>query len=201
MPPNKKEQILSAASECFARYGYKKTTLDDIGKKIGLNKASIYYYFKNKEEIFTTIVLNEFKQFITKLQQDIAKDMDCDQKILLYFEEKHHFWSQKAKILPLITEIEPEEVQLLMASGIEIYSEIEKGEKSFLADILQNCIKNGHIKDCNVEKMSGFMFALADGVKNNYMGFNTNKKLTSTDYENLIKDTRTALTIFLNGLK
>ena len=87
MSQNKKEQILSAASECFARFGYKKTTLDDIGKKIGLNKASIYYYFKNKEEIFTNIVLNEFQQFITKLQQNLEEDMGCEQKILIYFEK------------------------------------------------------------------------------------------------------------------
>src|SRR4030042_4489907 len=111
---NKKDQILAAASECFARFGYKKTTLDDIGKKIGLNKASIYHYFKSKEEIFTQIVLNEFEQFITKLHQHIEEDMICEQKILVYFEEKLHFWFQKSLILPQITEIEPGQLHQLM---------------------------------------------------------------------------------------
>ncbi|MFQ5978365.1 MAG: TetR/AcrR family transcriptional regulator [Candidatus Heimdallarchaeota archaeon] len=201
MSDSKKEQILAAASECFARFGYKKTTLDDIGKKIGLNKASIYYYFKSKEEIFTTIVLDEFKQFMTKLHQDIAEDMDCDQKIQLYFEKKLQFWLQKSMILPQITEIDREKLQLLMASGKEIYLQIEQGEKSFMADILQNCIKNGHIKDCNVEKMSEFMFALVDGIKENYMGDSSNKSSPSTAHENMMKDIQAALSIFINGLK
>ena len=53
----KKQEILKAASECFARFGYEKTTLDDIGKMVGLNKASLYYYYKNKEDIFAEVVL------------------------------------------------------------------------------------------------------------------------------------------------
>ncbi|MFX0073779.1 MAG: TetR/AcrR family transcriptional regulator, partial [Candidatus Hermodarchaeota archaeon] len=103
MSENKKEQILSAASECFAKFGYKKTTLEDIAQKIGLNKASLYYYFKSKEEIFITIILNEFQQFVAKLHQDIEEDMDCIEKILVYFEEKLHFFREKAAILPQIS--------------------------------------------------------------------------------------------------
>ena len=199
---NKKEQILSAASECFARFGYKKTTLDDIGEKSGLNKASIYYYFESKEEIFTTIVLNEFKQFITKLHQNIEEDMDCEQKILVYFKEKLHYWFQKSMILPQITEIEPEKLQhLMMASGLKTFLKIEQEEKSFVANILKNCIKKGQIKDCNVEKMSAFMFALVDGIKDNCERFTRNKFPTSPEHENMIKDVQTALKIFINGLK
>jgi len=199
---NKKDQILAAASECFARFGYKKTTLDDIGKKIGLNKASIYHYFKSKEEIFTQIVLNEFEQFITKLHQHIEEDMICEQKILVYFEEKLHFWFQKSLILPQITEIEPGQLQqLMMASGYETFLKIEQAEKSFLANILHNCIKKGQIKECDVEKTSDFIFALVDGVKGNYERSTRNKSPPSPQHENMMKDVRTALKIFINGLK
>ncbi len=201
MSQNKKEQIISAASECCARFGYKKTTLDDIGKIIGLNKASIYYYFKSKEEIFTTIVLNEFKQFITKLHQDIEEDMDCEKKILVYFEEKLHFWIQKSIILPQITEIDSEKLQQLMASGLDVFFKIEQEEMTFLAQILSNCIKNGHIKECNVEKISEYMFGLVDGIKSNYKGFTNKKSPTSIEFENMIKDVQTALKIFIRGLK
>ena len=43
--PDKREQILKAAAECLSQYGYEKTTLSDIGKLVGLNKASLYYYY------------------------------------------------------------------------------------------------------------------------------------------------------------
>ncbi|OLS12176.1 MAG: TetR family transcriptional regulator [Promethearchaeota archaeon CR_4] len=199
---NKKEQILAAASECFARFGYKKTTLDDIGKKIGLNKASIYYYFKSKEEIFTSIVLGEFQQFISKLHQEIEEGMICEQKILVYFEEKLNFWFQKSMILPQITEIEPEKLQQLMeASGFETFLKIEQGEKSFLANILKNCIKKGQIKDCDVDKTSELMFALVDGVKGNYERSARAKSPPCPDHEKMMHNVQAALKIFINGLK
>ncbi|MHA2250674.1 MAG: TetR/AcrR family transcriptional regulator [Candidatus Kariarchaeaceae archaeon] len=201
MSDKRKEQILSAASQCFARFGYKKTTLEDIGKMIGLNKASIYYYFKNKEEIFTTIALGEFKQFMDKLHQRIEEKKDCEAKILEYFENNLRFWSEQSSVLTQLTEIEPADLQHLMASGREIYIRIEDGEKLFFSKILQDCIKNGHIQDCDVKKTTEFMFALADGIKDRYIGFTGNKRLAVTERENMVKDVQTALIIFINGLK
>ncbi|MFX0062900.1 MAG: TetR/AcrR family transcriptional regulator [Candidatus Hermodarchaeota archaeon] len=36
---------MDAASDCFAKYGYRKTTLEDISKIVGVRKASLYYYW------------------------------------------------------------------------------------------------------------------------------------------------------------
>lgn len=46
----KKAVILSAAS-AFRRRGYHNTSMTDIGKALGLTKAALYYYVRNKEEI------------------------------------------------------------------------------------------------------------------------------------------------------
>ena len=201
MSQNKKEQILTAAGECFAKFGYKKTTLGDIGKKVGFDKTSIYHYFKSKEEIFTTLVLEEFQEFIAKLHEKIEEDMICEKKILVYFEEKLHFWMKKAILLPQITEIETEKLQHLMSCGLETFYKIEQGEKSFVANLLKECIKNDHIRDCDVDKMSDFMFVLADGIKENYDGMNKNKIIASSEYEDVLKDVQTGLKFFLKGLK
>ncbi len=192
MSENKKEQILIAANECFAKFGYKKTTLEDIGEKIGLNKASIYYYFKSKEEIFTTIVFNEFQHYIVKLHQDIKENMNCEQKILTYFEKKLHY-IQKSTLVQQLTEIEPDKLQHLFSSGQDIISQMEKGEKTFMIEILENCIKKGEIKECNIEKISELLFNLVNGIENNYKGF--------TELESMIEDVQMALKIFINGLK
>lgn len=197
----KKEQILTAANECFVKYGYKKTTLEDIGKNVGLNKASLYYYFKSKEEIFTSLVLNEFQQFISKLHQDIEDGMDCEQKILVYFKEKLYFWHQKSIILPQITETDPKALQHLMTSGLDVYSKIEREEQSFVATILKKCVKNGQIKEYDAEKTSGFLFALVDGVKEKCWGFTGSTQPPQEEYEKMVADVQSALKIFINGLK
>lgn len=50
------QQILSAAESFFARQGYDSTTIDQIARAAGLTKGAVYYFFKNKAELFCTIV-------------------------------------------------------------------------------------------------------------------------------------------------
>ncbi len=63
----KKEQIrdyiIKIAGEIFSKYGYKKTTMNDIAEAVEKGKSSIYYYFKSKEVIFQAVVLQEAKIF------------------------------------------------------------------------------------------------------------------------------------------
>ncbi|PID91704.1 MAG: TetR family transcriptional regulator [Bacteroidetes bacterium] len=51
--------IVHAAKSVFARFGFKKTSMDMIARSIGKGKSSIYYYFKSKEDIFQAVVEQE----------------------------------------------------------------------------------------------------------------------------------------------
>ncbi len=46
-----RSRILAAAAQLFERYGYKKTTVEDIALEAGIGKGSVYLRFTNKEEI------------------------------------------------------------------------------------------------------------------------------------------------------
>jgi AcrR family transcriptional regulator len=59
---NKEEyrrKIIVTSGRIFSRYGYKKTTMDEIAAELKMGKSSVYYYFKSKEEIFEAVVLYE----------------------------------------------------------------------------------------------------------------------------------------------
>lgn len=51
----KRKQILSAARAQFSQYGFQRTSMDDIARESGFSRASLYSYFKNKEEIFKSL--------------------------------------------------------------------------------------------------------------------------------------------------
>jgi len=54
-----KKTIIDKAGQIFSRYGFKKTTMDEIAKALKMGKSSIYYYYESKEDIFEAVVLNE----------------------------------------------------------------------------------------------------------------------------------------------
>lgn len=50
-----RQQILDAAKECFGNAGFKSTSNRDIADKAGVTAATIYYYFKNKSDLFISV--------------------------------------------------------------------------------------------------------------------------------------------------
>lgn len=51
----KRERILKTAEHLFATQGYASTTIEQIVGALGLTKPFVYYYFRNKQEIFETL--------------------------------------------------------------------------------------------------------------------------------------------------
>jgi AcrR family transcriptional regulator len=54
-----REQIVEASRNIFRRYGFRKTTMDEIAMSMRKGKSSIYYYFKSKEEIYKSVIEKE----------------------------------------------------------------------------------------------------------------------------------------------
>ncbi|MGC9342859.1 MAG: TetR/AcrR family transcriptional regulator, partial [Bacteroidales bacterium] len=54
-----KERIIESATKYFSKYGFHKTTMDEIAKNIHKAKGVLYYYFKSKEELFNEVLKKE----------------------------------------------------------------------------------------------------------------------------------------------
>ncbi len=51
-----KEKILNVALDMFSVNGYTAVSVRDIGKAVGIKESTIYYHYKNKEDIFQTLL-------------------------------------------------------------------------------------------------------------------------------------------------
>jgi AcrR family transcriptional regulator len=76
--------IIKAAQDIFARFGFKKTTVNDIARAAHKAKSSIYRYFKSKEEIFQTIVEKESQILKEKIERSINAQSNPREKIRAY---------------------------------------------------------------------------------------------------------------------
>lgn len=54
-----RKKIVLVSGQIFSRYGFRKTTMDEIATALKMGKSSIYYYYESKEAIFEAVVLNE----------------------------------------------------------------------------------------------------------------------------------------------
>ena len=80
----KKEYILNIAQNIFARFGIKKTTMEEIAKMARMGKATLYYYFKSKEDIFAEVIRKESVVLKQKLLEAINQVKTPKEKITAY---------------------------------------------------------------------------------------------------------------------
>lgn len=85
-----REAILDAATAVFARYGFRKTSMDDIARAVGLSRQGVYLHFDNKEALFQAGVLR-----VIELSRQAARDalrradLEIEARLLGAFEASH----------------------------------------------------------------------------------------------------------------
>lgn len=52
LPDDRRTSIINAALGVFSKYGYKKSPMNEIAKEAGISKSLLFYYFKNKKELY-----------------------------------------------------------------------------------------------------------------------------------------------------
>ena len=75
-PEGGRRDLTDIAIDCFARYGYRGTSIDRIAKAAGLTKGAIYYYFKDKEDLLFSAVKNRVSQFEHRVTGDVLPIAD-----------------------------------------------------------------------------------------------------------------------------
>src|SRR5215467_5583291 len=95
MEREKREFILSAATRLFARFGFKKTSVDEIAKQAGVAKGTVYLAAETKEDLFYQSVHREVRAWTAELSRMIdprvpAEELlqQCAQAGLVYLHQK-----------------------------------------------------------------------------------------------------------------
>jgi len=82
--------VLDAATGVFLRYGFKKTSMDDLARAAGLSRQGLYLQFSTKEALFKEAVLNVIATTRAAGQAALARpDLDVEERLLNAFEAVH----------------------------------------------------------------------------------------------------------------
>jgi AcrR family transcriptional regulator len=76
-----KETITQVAIDLFFQKGYFATSISDIARGCGIQKASIYYHFASKEVLLFTIMLSTMQDLLTCLDRYLARSTDVAERM------------------------------------------------------------------------------------------------------------------------
>ena len=65
----KDREIIAAAAEVFAGYGFRKVTMDDVSRQLGMVRSALYYYYGNKGELFRAVLNSRFDDYSSEVRK------------------------------------------------------------------------------------------------------------------------------------
>jgi AcrR family transcriptional regulator len=79
--------IIEAATGVFLRYGFKKTSMDDLARAAGLSRQGLYLHFPTKEALFKAMVAHSIETMRVEAREALAReDLDIEDRLLGAFE-------------------------------------------------------------------------------------------------------------------
>ncbi|MGB0630894.1 MAG: TetR/AcrR family transcriptional regulator [Alphaproteobacteria bacterium] len=86
--PPRLEELLDIAARLFNEKGFRATSLAEIGDALGMNKASLYYYVKSKDDLLTRVIYRA-SQKLRDLAKTVSRDADDPAVALKQLIENH----------------------------------------------------------------------------------------------------------------
>ena len=173
---NKREDILRAASVVFQKYGFVKTTLDDIARECGMKNTALYYYFENKENIMNAMFECDMKKIQDNIINAVARQDTPKNKIHAFILEKLISFKSQRRYFNLVLR---EDLSLKQRQfAFEQKNKFDKFEEELLTEIISVGIKNNffenHPIDSIIHMITGTTWGISYFVLHNDQEMNLN---------------------------
>jgi len=192
-----KEKIGRSAMQCFAKFGLDKTTLDDIAQAVGLNKASLYYYYKNKEDIFIEVALKEGEDFINSLQETTLLKEGVENRTAFYLESRFNYYKNVLNM----NRVSVDTLNKILPRFFELYNALMKREKIFLTQLLEKAAKEENLMMTDPENTASVLINLTDALKPSVEQQAILKGETEIDYTQSLQDIKFLVSLIFTGIR
>jgi TetR/AcrR family transcriptional regulator len=157
----KQERITEAAQKRFAHYGLEKTTMNEIAEDIGISKALLYYYFKDKESIFKEVVLKEQSFFCTHMKSLIESNKPVTVVLKDYIEKRTEY----LKMLLNLGKLRYEAFRATKPLFADLGRIFQEHEKKIIMTILKHALKKKEIANIDVDEYSDFFISTLRAIR------------------------------------
>ena len=77
----RRQEILTAAREVFSVKGFNSATMEEIASKAELSPGTLYLYFKNKEELHTSLSIDILAHLGSEIEKVVDQDISVEEKV------------------------------------------------------------------------------------------------------------------------
>lgn len=194
---DKREVILENARKMFSKYGYSKTTMDDIGEVVGMKKNSLYHYFSNKEDLFNEIIHHETENYFESLTIALNKEKKASDKIKMLVTKGLHSGRERSNFYNVTVTAKLDILNLVDES----YEEFIKKMVAIVEDILKYGIKNNEFIKIDHKLLAMDIVTMINSIEYREYQQSRAEFLHEMDYEELDRKILNLLGYIIKGIQ
>ncbi len=160
-----RREIREAAARLFFARGFREVTMADIGREVGLSPGSLYYYFRNKEDILRDLdaeCVARFEKFLRAFQ---VKDASLREAILAFFDAVFRFARNNRDYFVFLTRLVSSVHPALLGEIAENRVRAFEGARAFLTDLMRRFQASGEARaDLPAEELGHVLGGLAHSI-------------------------------------
>jgi AcrR family transcriptional regulator len=160
------EQILKAAKHLFQVHGLAKVTMDDVAKAIGKGRSSIYYYYKNKDEIFDAVVMIEIREMLTEMTRAVDQASGVEQELRAFFLTKLEVLREKRTFFKMLdVGMDADALSDFNKAKVIHHNLVIRQESALLEQLLTNGMNKGELRKMPASELEMLILVLLSSLR------------------------------------
>lgn len=187
-PIDKKKRIIDAAIKLFSEKGYHGATTALIAKEAGVSQGIIFHHFKNKEDLFFSLLKEKSNFFMTEFRKRVGNEQNALKKIEIAVLTYVHLVQKEEKFFEML-------IMQTTGSGLDLEKINKYGMMEafrIIGEVVKEGIQEGVIREINPEIAATCIFGMMDYNVMNWLLFGKNFVLEDTSKQ--------VVDIFLHGI-
>jgi AcrR family transcriptional regulator len=196
IPSDKISEILLAAQKRFGTYGFEKTAMHEIASDLGMSKASLYYYFPDKESLYKAVVEKETQEYFNSLEEEL-KNLENPEKAFIHYAKIRMGYFRTLQNLSRVRFEENKGIRNIIH---ELRLRFREKERAEIVRLLDLGIEKEIFEIDNREAVANLFLDSLRGISIVFMKNQESAHLKESDYGDLENQVGLFIKIFIKGI-
>ncbi len=149
--------IFESALRIFARYGYRRTRVEDIADELGMTKGNLYLYARNKRDLYEKAVAHGLLRWQGMVSKSTEKIDDVVEQFLCMCRKSFSYLSRDVSLRTVLIN-DPSIFPL--SSKEDPFYEINQASMQVLKAVLMKGIREGRFREIDVDHVTELLYSV-----------------------------------------
>jgi AcrR family transcriptional regulator len=158
-------RILEIARRLFFAEGFAAANLDDVAKRAGIAKGTIYRYFESKAELYVEVLAQNSDQFVERMRSVLDPSLEPPDQIRALGRFYLRHYSENPEYFRIFWALENQRLIGELPKGlVDEIVELWRRCLEILAQVIEQGVARGHFAPCDAWETANVLWIVANGI-------------------------------------